>query len=65
MACMTPTGYGRGKQGISERANCLLLMMGREPHLLILVWFTLLFLSLSRGVLDIGRVPIPSFWYTG
>lgn len=61
MASLTPTGYGRGNEGTSERANCLLLMMGYKPHPLILLWFTLCFLSLSRGVLDIGRFLYPPF----
>lgn len=42
MASLTFTGLIGGEEGTSERANCLLLTMGHEPHLiLILVWFAL------------------------
>lgn len=66
MASLTFTGLIGGEEGTSERANCILLTMGHEPHLiLILVWFALFLLSISRGVLDSGRFLYPPFWYTG
>lgn len=50
MASLTFTGLIGGKEGTSERANCLLLTMGHELHLiLILVWFALFAVNFARS----------------
>lgn len=50
MASLTFTGLIGGEEGTSERANCLLLTMGHEPHLdLILVWFALFAVNFARS----------------
>lgn len=59
MVSLTPTGHVGGKQGTSERASCVLLTMGREPHPLILVWFTLFFCHFCAESWTSGRFLYP------